>query len=733
MSEQEFQIEKETMEINTIITTNQAPVFRDRIKEEQPLETMVPMKEDRMLSKRTADGFKLRSDYRSVSLIDIRNAMDQGDYTLVGRTFRGKRTRTKKENKHSKDYMAPLIDSIDELERLQLKKISPDKVDEEIENMQNLYLQIFEKAFQYCQNRHSSFKEGKARKDMVMLIRDQANEERMKLANNARAIADMVKSDQSKTFTYADVVRTIRTRTLRVGEGGVESITTGGKGTSDLYVVNMKDGDALYIRASENLKDDKAGCSAFMEDTVRENKEYQEKLANQLNDHDLEEKERLSIEKELASAKEDLVLQEKMLRDLKLVKPQNERAVEIGMIKLFFSAATDTVDVFKEWLEKDDVFKTGNGEIARYLEEAKKEEAWLTYREKAKPLLKKTMYFEDELKRNPRLKLSKEAEKVYKELNELKKEFAQKDTKIARLRRALKATGKHINQRDFARNVARIPNGANVSKRNVAASILARALGIRDLVAESEMVELEIDGKKIKGTLMEKAPGDDLMKEVDRLWGTRPVVYSAKVIRDLNILHLFDILCGQIDRKTDNYMSVLQSIKYNQVVTSIKAIDNDMSFGTLSYDEIVSKSTKGKANYYQQLPAITNKRGNLLVDALDKEFCDKLKNFSPAYVDFLLMGILSREERHYIKLRLQSLQMIIMKTYANKKTRKVFKNGDKAWAAYKREADMYGFPENSYYLAECQDKNRKPVNPDDIKHSDSVGSDGSKSEESEEE
>jgi hypothetical protein len=55
------------------------------------------------------------------------------------------------------------------------KQVTPEDVDETIERMQNLYNNIFVHAYNYCEERNPKSKEGKARKDMVMLIRDQAN------------------------------------------------------------------------------------------------------------------------------------------------------------------------------------------------------------------------------------------------------------------------------------------------------------------------------------------------------------------------------------------------------------------------------------------------------------------------------------------------------------------------------------------------------------------------------
>ncbi len=69
---------------------------------------------------------------------------------------------------------------------------------------------------------------------------------------------------------------------------------------------------------------------------------------------------------------------------------------------------------------------------------------------------------------------------------------------------AMKPIGRRMNQRHFARTAAKVSAGTDIASRNVAVSILARALGLRDMVAESQMIRLKVNGKEILGTAMEE-------------------------------------------------------------------------------------------------------------------------------------------------------------------------------------------------------------------------------------
>ena len=229
-----------------------------------------------------------------------------------------------------------------------------------------------------------------------------------------------------------------------------------------------------------------------------------------------------------------------------------------------------------------------------------------------------------------------------------------------------------MNQRDFARQVAKIDDGDNVSNRNVATSILARALGLRDMVAESEMVSVTIDGKTMTGVSMEGVEGQDLFqKQWEARQTNQQLRYSSGALRDLLSLQVFDLICGQIDRKGNNYISQFETDSQGcLVLRSFKAIDNDMAFGKLDYyADIVGCTTPDKyhrgqrAGYVgglrQELPAMSDATGRMTLPALDQEFANKVLELTPEFIDFLMVGILSDGDRAALKVRLARIQDII--------------------------------------------------------------------------
>ncbi len=137
---------------------------------------------------------------------------------------------------------------------------------------------------------------------------------------------------------------------------------------------------------------------------------------------------------------------------------------------------------------------------------------------------------------------------------------------------------KMYNQQTIAKHDAKIREGSNLSRRNVATSRLASLLGIGDMVAESRTARIKLDGETFHGNLMEEASGTTAGH-------VKAGRYSPKAEDQLFILHAFDLLCGQVDRHKGNYKFDTKSIPGRTEVTGIKCIDNDMSFGLMTYDQ----------------------------------------------------------------------------------------------------------------------------------------------------
>ena len=143
---------------------------------------------------------------------------------------------------------------------------------------------------------------------------------------------------------------------------------------------------------------------------------------------------------------------------------------------------------------------------------------------------------------------------------------------------------------DFSHNKAGIQDGAEIATRNVAAYRLAARLGMADVIAKAETMDLRVGDRSMSGVFMQTAKGEDLAR-LSELSGMRDIVQSrqamaegmdtARAKRQLCDLQILDYLCGNIDRHAKNFIyqtSVGDDGKTR--VTGVVGIDNDMSFGT---------------------------------------------------------------------------------------------------------------------------------------------------------
>ncbi len=188
---------------------------------------------------------------------------------------------------------------------------------------------------------------------------------------------------------------------------------------------------------------------------------------------------------------------------------------------------------------------------------------------------------------------------------------------------------------------AQIQDRSEISKRNVATSRLADYLQIGDMVAKSKLVKLSINGKQMNGISMEEAKGETLptiTKEAEK--NNKKVKYSPKAYKQLLNLQLFDVICGQVDRNMGNYLCEKEETGDTVEITQIKAIDNDISFGNLVYEEIYSNGLDG-LNRMRNIEYV----GELHVPAVDKLFADRILALDEKTINYLMCDVLSRSER----------------------------------------------------------------------------------------
>ena len=198
---------------------------------------------------------------------------------------------------------------------------------------------------------------------------------------------------------------------------------------------------------------------------------------------------------------------------------------------------------------------------------------------------------------------------------------------------------------------------SEISKRNVATSRMAELLGIGDMVAKSVMADVIINGKKMSGIAIEEAKGQSTGLAHDQAAKKQKRTnYSPNAFRQLLNLQIFDIICGQVDRNGANYLAEEEEIEKTDIIefTKIKAIDNDMAFGNLKYNDLLDRGDDG-LNRMRNIESM----GELHVPAMDKKFADSILALDAEKINYALCDVLSIEEREALIDRVKGVQKAI--------------------------------------------------------------------------
>lgn len=133
------------------------------------------------------------------------------------------------------------------------------------------------------------------------------------------------------------------------------------------------------------------------------------------------------------------------------------------------------------------------------------------------------------------------------------------------------------NFEDLYENLRFLDEGGvvNMSRRNVATSRMASLLGLEELIAKSQTVDItdEATGRLIRGNLMDQAEGIEYADASEDMINGK---VTSSFLRDVTNLQVLDVLCGQLDRHGGNMMYKVE----NGNITGVQGIDNDAAFGT---------------------------------------------------------------------------------------------------------------------------------------------------------
>ena len=223
-----------------------------------------------------------------------------------------------------------------------------------------------------------------------------------------------------------------------------------------------------------------------------------------------------------------------------------------------------------------------------------------------------------------------------------------------------KYTCKKHNEFRVATGFALIDAGETISNRNVSTSRMAGKYGMGDVVAESKTVLIgNDDGSIIKANSMEGIEGKTMgeLKKVAKAEGIT-VTLTENAMRQLMQLQVFDLICGQIDRHLNNYIPIYEITGEKEyTVTAIKAIDNDMSFGSG-----MESITENISN--QKSVLIDDK---VTVPYLPRDFYNSIMDYTPEMADYDQMDIRSQKELNALGARITAMQNQLQQLVNNKK------------------------------------------------------------------
>lgn len=193
--------------------------------------------------------------------------------------------------------------------------------------------------------------------------------------------------------------------------------------------------------------------------------------------------------------------------------------------------------------------------------------------------------------------------------------------------------------------MAEIPAGQRIDKRNTAMSSIANYFDMGGMIAGARSFKLKINGVEKTGTFQQKAKGNDIghLEEANELWsvGKRndySGVDSKELKRQLSDLQVLDYICGNKDRHSGNMLYKTERGE----ITGITGIDNDMSFG---------KKLKADDDDNEKLVDPENMR------IMREDTARKILETKPETLDLILKDMnFTGEEMDACKKRLKKLQ-----------------------------------------------------------------------------
>lgn len=243
-----------------------------------------------------------------------------------------------------------------------------------------------------------------------------------------------------------------------------------------------------------------------------------------------------------------------------------------------------------------------------------------------------------------------------------------------------------------------------VTNRNVATSRLANALGIGDVVVQSELATLQGSGESpMSGILMQKAPGKSALDALDEDYGEEALdtanprtifrklqstvsdvrrLFSPQFLHTLTNLQVLDALAGQEDRHTGNYFVERTS---SGQLGAVHGIDNEMAFGLDTFHTLVEGSPEPDRMGNFGFNFLTSD-GEIRLPYMDKQLADRIMALTPQDLQLLLGDVLEKPYLDALCTRVREAQAAIARDREADPTGRRYLEREDQWDANVMEA-----------------------------------------------
>ena len=527
----------------------------------------------------------------------------------------------------SKGYMKPVTDSLAALDKFldgDIPKTAEGAVDvAALEDVTHYFLDTLAACDKYLDKRKNPWTdEGKARYAMVSDIREKVSQESVKFADRIEKLKADPKSIP-EDGKWISILTDIRTEKYEDGKDDV-TISSEGGGTSDVIVIEKK-GVKQYIKENEKVPTARFADVLTQEiDRIKKDK----KILGENDPHLKNQTDSLMLIARFVDRKYDSFY-DPMLQDLDNYFYDNDIDVTPEKVTEYLMSSFSEIKTRQEASKKEyDELKAKDEEIEKQmkaLEDAQKQD-------------------------------SPEYKELQEKSNSLLKQMDQSD--YLYMGHVVMKMKKNRQMRLLATKRAGIKDGEDLTKRNVATKRLADMLKLNDLVVDTKLADVTVGNKKINGITMGHAEGISSSEIQDMAEAEKKKVsYSPEAYKQILSLQVLDVLCGQVDRHSSNFLcSYTKDEKGNYIIDKITAIDNDLSFGNLSYDKF-----KDYGDSLQGPGRSIEKNGELQMPAIDYDLAINILNLKPSDLEYQMKDLLSKSEREALVDRLKGVQRVIRK------------------------------------------------------------------------